>query len=224
MHVRKSILLTTLAAVALLPLSINVAVASAAASHDVLTTGKVGGTNVSAGAILTASLAPKAKATFTSTSHGFTITLTCTRASFTDKVVTNPAKSGTATVSVTKETVSGCTANNKLVKKVKSAKLNKLPYASAISDSKGNPVTVSGPSTTIVVQTTDKSVGTLSCTFAAKTITGSASNTSQTIAFSKQVFKLTAGSSLCGKTGKFSATFGPVVDTSVKGSPHVYVN
>jgi hypothetical protein len=52
-----------------------------------------------------------------------------------------------------------------------------------------------------------------------------ASNTGNTITFSKQKFTgASGGNALCPTSAKFSATFGPVIDSSVTGSPKVFVN
>ncbi len=55
-------------------------------------------------------------------------------------------------------------------------------------------------------------------------VKGKASNTGNTITFSKQKFTKSAGGTLCPASANFSATFGPVTDSSVKGSPKVFVN
>ncbi len=68
---------------------------------------------------------------------------------------------------------------------------------------------------------------TITCTYTAASIAGKASNKGNTIAFSRQKFKFSTGGSLCtslGNTASFSATYGPVTDTSVKGKPKVFVN
>ena len=54
---------------------------------------------------------------------------------------------------------------------------------------------------------------------------GHASNTGSLISFSKQVFTRAAGSNgFCPPTGALTVTYGPVVDLSVTGHPHVFVN
>jgi len=58
-------------------------------------------------------------------------------------------------------------------------------------------------------------------------VTGHASNTGNKITFSKQKFTLAPNQpSTCAiaPSSLFSATFGPVRDTSVSGSPKVFVN
>jgi hypothetical protein len=147
----------------------------------------------------------------------------CSTVSFTARVTKNPAAKGTADEELTTQTYKKCTTNISGAIGAPSIKVNRLPYRTTLSDSKGDPVTVSKTVATITVPA---SIGSLTCVYGAKNgkTTGSASNTAQTITFSKQPFKLTSGTSGCPKTGSFSATFGPVEDTSVHGDPHVFVN
>jgi len=193
--------------------------AAFAATHDVLTTGKVGGPNVKVGALLQGGLKTGTKATFlTSKSAG----ISCKSVSFTDKVTKNPSKPGVATEQLTAQTYKKCSVSGITgATGVKSVVLNNLPYKTTISDAKGNPVIVFGTTATLTLTTV---LGPLSCQYKATKTNGSASNTGQTISFVSQAFKLKAGPSACPATGSFSATFGPVKDTSVKGSPHVFVN
>jgi hypothetical protein len=81
---------------------------------------------------------------------------------------------------------------------------------------------VTGPNTTISLNTTLG--GTLRCTYKAASTKGHADNTKQVIAFTKQVFKLSSGPLPCPKKGTFSVSYGPVIDSSVTCSPHVFVN
>jgi hypothetical protein len=197
------------------------AFASPAATHDVLTWGKAGGVNVGKNQILKANLASKAKAVFASSpaSGG---TITCTKSSFTAKVTGNPAKPGTATESLTAQTFSKCTASgNPDITGVKSVLIDHLPYKTTISDKKGDPVKVSDSETTLNL---DSTVGVITCVYKATTTTGSATNKTQTITFTKQTFKKLSGPAVCTGSGAFSASYGPVTDTSVKGDPHVFVN
>jgi hypothetical protein len=191
-----------------------------AATHDVLSTGKVGGPNVKVGAVLTAGLKTGTVLTFSST----LATLKCTKSTVTSKVTANPGRPGTATESLTAETVSGCKALNPPVPVTSvTVTVTKLPYRSTVSDAKGDPVTVSGPSATIKIVTAHS--GTFTCKYSATKIRGSASNTGSLISFSKQAFSKAAGSNLvCPATGTLTVTYGPVVDTSVAGHPHVFVN
>jgi hypothetical protein len=211
---------TVTAVVALTTLTLaTAAVAAPATSHAVLTTHKVGGPNVKKGAKLIAVLAKGSTAKFSSTGgHG---NVTCRRSNFSDKVTKNPSKPGTAQLSLTHQSFAKCTTTFGGATGVKSVKLSHLPYKTSISDKPGNPVKVSNVSTTITLRTV---VGTLSCTYKAKSVNGHASNKTQVISFSKQPFRLSSGSSACPKRGSFSASYGPVTDSSVSGHPHVFVN
>ncbi len=205
----------------LLPvLTATMASASPAATHDVLTYSKAGGANVGKNQVLKANLASKAKAVFVSSGG----TITCTKSSFTAKVTNNPKKPGTAGESVTVQTFTSCTAKGPDIlpgHPAASVKIENLPFKTTISDSKGDPVKVSNSATQVMV---DSILGEVTCVYKAKTTTGSASNKAQTITFTNQVFKKSSGPDVCSGTGKFSATYGPVVDTSVKHDPHVFVN
>ena len=195
--------------------------AEAAAAH-VLTIGHTGGTAVSKGDVLFASLAPKTVVVVTEPGQK----LTCKSATVTAKVVSNPSAPGKATESVTKETLSKCAVSVKGVT-VKSITALNLPYVATVSDSKGNPVKVSGRSKSkpigfTAIATAGKT--TVTCSYSAATVTGRASNKGNTVSFSKQPFKKLKGGPLCPKSGAFSATYGPLTDTSVKGHPKVFVN
>jgi len=195
------------------------AAASAAVTHHVLTINKVGGANVKVGAALKANLQTGTKAVFAAGTAGHVV---CKVSTFSVKVTKNPPKPGIADASLTAQTFSKCTTTISNTRSVKSVKLNHLPYKTTISDAAGLPVTVAAASTTITLNTT---LGTLSCTYKSTTSTkGSASNKTQTITFTKQPFKLSSGPRACPRKGTFSAAYGPVLDKSVTGSPHVFVN
>ena len=194
---------------------------SAFAAGHVLTISKTGGTAVKTGAVLKAGLAKGKTAVF---SLG-TETLTCKSASFGAKVTGNPGKPGKATESLTSQKFSKCTINVSGIT-FKSIKVSNLPYKVTVSDAKGDPVTISGSSTSkpiAVTVTVALGKSNIVCSYKAASIKGSASNTGNTITFSKQKFSRKSGS-LCPATANFSATFGPVTDSSVKGSPKVFVN
>lgn len=219
---RKHLYLAVAAASALLVAAPTTS-ANAATSH-VLTIGKAGGTAVKPGAVLKVGLAKGAKAIFTTKLGTKTVTLTCTSAGSTAKVGTNPIAKGTATESVTAQTFAKCTVSLAGVK-LKSIVTQNLPYKATVSDSTGFPVTITGQSTTKPLQfTATASFGTITatCTYTAAKVKGNASNRGNTITFKAQVFTLKKGP--CGKTAAFSATFGPVRDTSVTGNPAVFVN
>jgi hypothetical protein len=208
------------AAVMLLPMA-----SAYAATPHVLTIKKAGGTAVKTGAVLKSGLAKGKKVTF---ALGTTATVTCSTSTFAAKVKTNPSKPGTATESETSQTFSSCKVSISGVT-VKSVKANNLPYKVTVSD-KGDVVKVSGSSKSKPLSftaTVEVSGNPLSCTEVAASITGKASNTGNTITFTKQKFTAAAGSpALCtsiAATSTFSATFGPVVDGSA-GNAKVFVN
>ncbi len=151
--------------------------------------------------------------------------LTCKSASFTSKVTANPAKPGKATESVTAQTFAKCTTNVSGIT-VKSIKVSNLPYKATVSDAAGFPVTITGSSTTKPVKVTVTvavSGNPVTCSYKAGTVKGAASNTGSTITFTKQKYSKVSGA-LCPGSANFSAVFGPVRDTSVTGSPKVFVN
>jgi hypothetical protein len=194
--------------------------AASAATTDVLTITKVGGTNVAVGAKLSASLKSGTDVVFSDGSAG---SISCAKSSFTESVTTNPAKPGTATLSITAQSYSDCKATIDGIKAtVKSVTAYKLPYKVTVSDAKGLPVTVTKPGATVVASADGV---TATCTYQAAKITGSADNTGSAVAFKDQELKVVTGSSsLCPASGDLTVTYAPVEDTSVKGDPHVFVN
>ncbi|MDX6332319.1 MAG: hypothetical protein QOI83_4702 [Streptomycetaceae bacterium] len=209
-----------LSAFALLP----VASASASAQDtNVLTYGSAGGTAVAVGDVLTASLATGTNATFYSSSTG-TSGISCSTSKFTATVTGNPASSGTATESATAHTFANCTSNVLGVLGVTSITVNNLPFTTTVTS--GGVLTVT-PATGSTIQTTvvlSTLLGTINCVYQAAGLAGTASNTDTSIGFAAQAFPKTSGSSLCFSTGYFTAKYAPVSDTSVSGSPAVYVN
>jgi hypothetical protein len=222
--VRKYFYSGVLVATALLAAALAVASAAAAPAH-VLTTGKVGGPAVKTGAILKAGLTKRTNAVFATTLGK----LTCTKSTFTAKVVTNPvkgAKPATATESITAETFTGCTISVKGVT-IKSSSVGNLPYNGTVSDAKGNPVKISGRTKAkpLLLSITVKfGASTFSCSVKAASISGSWTNKGNATVFVKQKFTKASGNSLCPTSGTFTASYGPVQDTSVKGNPAVFVN
>jgi hypothetical protein len=194
--------------------------ASAATTPHVLTTTKVGGTNVAVGAKLSASLKTGTKAVFSEGTEG---SVSCAKSSVAETVKTNPAKPGSATLSITGQTFSTCTASiSGVTVTVKSVTAYKAPYAATVSDAKGLPVTVTKPGAVIVVSALGE---TITCTYQAASIKGVSDNTGSSVTFTDQAFKLVTGSSsLCPSTGDLTVAYAPVEDTSVKGDPHVFVN
>jgi hypothetical protein len=234
---RKALFLAATAAATAMMVSAVPAVASAAtAGHqarhattsDVLTIHAVGGTNVNAKATLEAGLKTGTSMTFAISIDGISVTISCTKASISLKTATNPAAPGTATLTVSKATVTvaDCTvtaSQSGLINSVTSTTFT-AGAAATISDSTGDPVTVTGPVVSFTVSTI---IGDVTCSYSATTLSGTAANKGSTITFANQTFgNLQSGSnSNCPTTGfTFSATYAPVKDTSVTKSPHVFVN
>jgi hypothetical protein len=201
------------------------AVPALAATHDVLTTGKVGGANVRVGATLKANLMSGTTGNFIQSGTKST-GVKCKTSSFSAKITSNPKKPGTAKESLTAQSFSKCSSNVQDVKSIKSVKLSNLPNNVTSSDKSGFPVTVSGTSSkkplkVTVVLNTD--LGSVTCVYTAKSISGKGSNTGNTITFTSQKFGKSSGPQVCFKAGLFSATYGPLEDTSA-GNAKVFIN
>ncbi|WP_051970672.1 Tat pathway signal sequence domain protein [Kitasatospora azatica] len=216
------------AALAAAALAVLPALPASAAGSSVLTYGSAGGSAVAPGDVLTASLAGGTVATLYSTAAGGT-GVKCATSAFTATVVSNPAAPDTAVETLTSQTFANCSAVNVPgVLGVSSVTVNNLSYTNNVSDAAGNPVTLSagtaGPiQTTIVLRTL---LGTVTCKYQASptSLSGTTSNTAQTISFTNQSFALSSGPGTCFASGYFTAAYGPVQDTSQAGSPSVYVN
>jgi hypothetical protein len=197
--------------------------ASTATSHSVLTIGKVGGTAVKTKAVLKASLAKGTSAVFETS----LFSLKCKSVNFSAKVTKNPKAKGTADESLTTQSIGKCTVNFAGLT-IKSVKVDNLPYDVTVSDSKGDPVTVTGTKKSKPVETTvNVSYGgsPFSCEYSIKALKGTASNKGNSITFTKQKFGVVKGSNaLCPSTSSFTAQFAPITDSSVKKSPAVFLN
>lgn len=222
-----------LATASIMVLAMPAGVAYAASAHPaaskskpVLTVGRKGGPAVKKGAKLTASLVKNTKVTL---ALGSLITLRCKSSTIKAKVTANPSGPGKATLSVTGWSI-------KCPKSVDGVTLNgvtavNLPYDAIVSSAKGDPVTIAGHKkskplgfkASITAGTTKAT-----CIFTAATLSGHASNIGNKVSFKGQPFALASGSSgVCSTfgvtTATFSATYGPVRDTSVKHSPKVFI-
>ncbi len=216
---RTRTLLTLAGAVA--ALALPTAVPASAADASVLTTGSAGGTAVAVGDVLTAPLASGTTATLYSSSTG-TSGISCTSSQFTATVTDNPAAPGTATESLSGQSFdsSSCKANVTGVLGVTSITVNNLPYTTAVGSDGTVTVTPADGSTiqtTVVLRTL---LGSITCVYQAPSLTGVASNTDNSIAFTNQQFTRTSGSSLCFANGYFTAKYAPVTDNGAL----VYVN
>ncbi|WP_433087513.1 Tat pathway signal sequence domain protein [Dactylosporangium sp. CA-052675] len=193
---------------------------------DVLTYGSAGGTNVTDGDALTAPIKAGTLATFSAT-PGSTSLIKCADSAFGATVVSNVAAAGTAKESLTLQSFGTCTpVGIPAVSGVQSIVVDNLPYATTV-DSAGA-VLVTGTAAA-PIQTTIKlksALGTVTCVYRADAdlVSGVASNADQSITFTNQKFNRFSGPSACFPNGYFTASYGPVADTSVAGSPLVYVN
>ncbi|MCH0568932.1 Tat pathway signal sequence domain protein [Streptomyces sp. MUM 136J] len=206
---------------AVVALALPAAAPASAAGTPVLTTGGAGGAPVAAGDVLTASLASGTNATFYSSADG-TSGVSCTSSQFTATVTDNPAAPGTATETLTAHTFdsASCTSNVLGVLGVTGITVDNLSYTTTVTSAGEVAVTPSAGST---VQTTVKLrtlLGSVTCVYRAAGLSGAASNTDNSIAFTDQHFTKTSGSSLCFANGYFTATYAPVTDAGAS----VYVN
>lgn len=196
-------------------LTVGTASATATAS-SVLTYGSAGGTAVAVGDVLGAS---SSKVSITTTSGGST-GVSCSNSSFSATVTGNPTASGTATESLTALSFSNCTTNIIGATGVKSITANGLPYAATVTSS--GAVTIKGPVNTTAVLST--LLGTVTCNYTASSISGTASNSDNSITFTNQRSTLVSGGSLCPSDAYLTVKYAPVQDKSVSGSPAVFVN
>ncbi|MER7707004.1 Tat pathway signal sequence domain protein [Kitasatospora sp. NPDC097605] len=197
--------------------------AAGTAAGPVLT---AGGTAVAVGDVLQAPLAAGTRATFSSDTTGSTGVF-CGVSPLTAKALGNPAAPGTATASLTGLTFGSCTANVTGVTSVKSLTVGNLAYNVTVADSAGLPVTLSaGPAGPIQASAVLNSwFGTLTCTYQLSgAFTGTADNTAHALVFRNAHFVKSAGSALCPGEGYFSATYGPMTDSTLPGAPAVSVN
>ncbi|MFI7305680.1 Tat pathway signal sequence domain protein [Micromonospora aurantiaca] len=218
-----------LAALALLTGLVGAAPATAAPTTSlasaVLTYPTVAGTAVSVGDVIQASLRSGTNATFYSSTSGST-GIKCAASSFSAKVLTNPTAPGTATESLTAQSFSSCTTNVFGTTGVQSVTVNNLPYTTSVTSA--GVVTISGTAAAPIQSTVvlNSLLGAITCVYrtSTNTLTGTASNGTNSISFTNQVLTKFSGPSLCFGTAYFTASYSPVKDTSKTGSPAVYVN
>jgi len=215
---RKYLLAVTAAWLGLLATIPAVAASAAtAAGHSVLTTGSATGPAVKRGAILKAGL----KGTATFFAPGTKNGVTCRSSSFTDRVTKNPPAGRVATEALTGQTFGHCSVSGVSgAKNVQNVAVIGLPYRTTVNGSTKQ-IVLFKAKTKVTLGTI---LGSLTCTYSAAEVKGTASNVGQVNKFAGQVFTLSSGSGACPRKGSFTATFGPVTDLSVKSHPHVYVN
>ncbi|MFF9641582.1 Tat pathway signal sequence domain protein [Kitasatospora aureofaciens] len=223
MRIRRTLAAASLAAIALTGAAVAPAQASAAA---VLTQGSASGPAIAVGDTLVANLAPGTAATFTD-GPGSTNGVSCANSSFSATVTSNPSAPGRATEQLNSQSFGSCTSSVFGVMSVQSVTATSLPYTNTVTSGSGNNVSLNGTSAgpvgiTVVLNTL---LGTVNCAYQSPSgITGSTSNSSNSISFANQAATLVSGPGLCFSTGYFSATYGPVTDTSAAGNPVLYVN
>lgn len=219
MATTRSILATTglLAAATLLAVGTASATGQGAEAGTVLTHGSTGGTAVAVGDVITAS----SSNVKISTTAGGSTGITCSQSSFSASVTANPTAPGTATESLDAFTIGGtCTSNIIGVTGVQSITANGLPRPASVTSAGG--VIIQGPvSTTAVLSSL---LGSVTCTYTGPSLSGTAVNATNAISFTDQAFTLSSGSSLCPGSAYLTATYTPVRDSSVSGSPSVFVN
>ncbi|MEU5479104.1 Tat pathway signal sequence domain protein [Streptomyces mirabilis] len=201
-------------------LSVSAIAPASADDTPVLT---AGGAAVATGDVLTASLASGTAATLYSSATG-TSGVSCAASTFTASVTDNPTAPGSATESLSAHTFGSCTSNVLGVLGVTSVTVNNLPYTTTVAS--GGTVTVTPAAgstiqTTVVLRTL---LGSINCVYQAPSLSGTASNTDNSITFTNQAFAKSSGSSLCFSSGYFTAKYAPVSDTTQSGSPAVTVN
>ncbi len=187
-----------------------------ASTTDVLTYGSSGGTNVATNSSLSSSLSSGTTATFYDATTG-TEGVTCTGSTLTQTVSTNPAAPGTADLSTTGLSYSGCTSNIFGYDTVEAAQVAELPYTSSVADSASDPVSIDGVIFRLLLS---GSLGTEQCNYLI-----SSGALSGTTTFTNQDFQLYIESDQSCPSDMFaSATYGTIFDKSVSGSPKVFMN
>lgn len=195
-------------------LSVSAIAPASADDTPVLT---AGGAAVATGDVLTASLASGTAATLYSSATG-TSGVSCAASTFTASVSDNPTAPGTATESLSAHTFGSCTSNVIGVLSVTSVTVNNLPYTTTVASDGTVTVTPAAGSTiqtTVVLRTL---LGSINCVYQAPSLTGTASNTDNSISFTNQAFAKSSGSSLCFSSGYFTAKYAPVSDTTQSGT------
>jgi len=113
------------------------------------------------------------------------------------------------------------------VTKVNSVTVDNLPFGTTV-DSATGAVTVSGTDAAPIQTTLSLGtiLGSVTCVYRATngSISGVTSNTDNSIAFTDQAFTKSSGPITCPGSGFFTATYAPVVDTTVEGGPVVFTN
>ncbi|WP_329060364.1 Tat pathway signal sequence domain protein [Streptomyces sp. NBC_01429] len=211
------------AVAALLATGTASATGSAAAANNVLTYGSAAGAAVGVGDVLTSALSSGTTVAIRTTSGGST-GITCTASQFTAAVTANPTAPGTATESVTAHTFGGCTSNILGTTGVQSITVGNLPYVASATSAGALAVTAGSAGSVQTTVRLNTILGLTTCVYTSTGLNGTTSNTGNSITFANQLFTKSSGPVTCPASSYFSATYGPVQDTSQSGSPAVFVN
>jgi hypothetical protein len=190
---------------------------------EVLTYG-AGGPGVAVGDTISAGLATGTTATFMSTAGGST-GVTCTGSEFSGTVVTNPSAPGVATANLTTQTFPAekCTENIVGVISVNSIAVNNLPYNVSV-DGAAATLTLTGAAAPIQATVRLNSfLGVVTCVYHAdkNTLTGTTSNTDNSVQFTNQQFNRISGPGTCFANAFVTARYAPVTGA---GGALVFVN
>jgi hypothetical protein len=251
---RKPLLVaTTMAATASMLVATSTMALAATPKVAVLTYTKTGGTAVPNKNVISGNLAPATKTAKASTVTlsfavaGISISVNCTKATFSSKLTADPAKPSTAVTTPTSlAAVSGCTATASQPGLVTGVQSLTFTFPSAaettFSDAKNLPVTVTLPAKSTAKYAVQVSlsvttvIGPVTCIYSTTKLSGNYSDTGPELTFSKQSIStpVTGSNSLCPAATSttpamtFSAAFGPVntvVTVNKKATTeHVYVN
>jgi hypothetical protein len=177
----------------------------------VLTSESLAGPAVAVGDTISAGIASGTQAVF-ATAPGGTSGMKCTGSSFSAVVNDNPAAPGSATLGATLG-LSGCTVSGIIgVLGVNSVTVTNQPYTTTTASD--GTVSVAGTATGPISATLNLRtlLGSVTCVFVAdgNAISGVASNTDNSIAFTDQKFNKSSGPAACIANAYFTAKYTPV--------------
>ena len=187
------------------------------------------GTNTAVNAVLTANLKSGTHATFYTTTTG-TTGISCSSSNLSATVLTNPTAPGTATASLTAlnfpNTSTNCTVNGG-GRTVNSITVDHLSYNASVSSDGSVSITAGSNGaihTTAVITTIFFQQITCGYTSHNSNVSGSASNTDNSLTFTNQQFDGDSTNNFqCPTTSYFTAKYAPVVDSN-NGNASVFTN
>ena len=232
MH-KRTLALVGAASAAALATALSVSPALAAGSDTVLSWGAANpdGTDVATTDSLTGSL-DSGSGVFTFDSNGTTVTISCSAASIVADATSNPEAPGTADLTLSTLSFTGCTLTGLSGVTVKSITLETAASAEVTDSPDDFVITSLNEAVKLAIP-----LGTLTCDYGtgtgASSITGAITNPDSTgaggsIAFDDAPVAYLSGGSVCGSSsnpGGFTADFTAVSDSSgTGGNTAVYVN